>query len=49
MRYNDNIQILNYSLKRNRVRLIILILFTMVGLVIGGYAGVLAYYNGWLG
>ena len=38
-----------YQLERNRFKLIVILLFTIIGLVIGGYFGVQAYYNGWLG
>ena len=49
MKRSDDIQILKQSLKRNRVRVIIWVLATIAGLAIGGYAGVQAYYYGWLG
>lgn len=49
MKRSDDIQILKQSLKRNRVRVIVWILSIIAGLVIGGYAGVQAYYHGWLG
>ena len=49
MKRSDDIQILKQSLKRNRVRIIVWVLAIIAGLAIGGYAGVHAYYYGWLG
>lgn len=49
MKHSDNIQILKQSLKRNRIKVIVWILAIVAGLTIGGYAGVQAYYHGWLG
>lgn len=49
MKRSDAIQMLKHSIKRNRVKIIVLILSILVGFAIGGYAGVQAYYNGWLG
>ena len=49
MKHSDNIQILKQSLKRNRIKVIVWVLAIVAGLTIGGYAGVQAYYHGWLG
>ncbi len=49
MKQNDAIQMLKHSLKRNRVKIIVLVTAIIAGLAIGGYAGVQAYYHGWLG
>lgn len=49
MKQNDRIQMLKHSIKRNRVKISVLILAIIAGLAIGGYAGVQAYYHGWLG
>ena len=49
MKRSDEIQILKQSLKKNRVRIIVWILTIIAGIAIGGYVGVQAYYNGWLG
>ena len=49
MKRSDDIQILKQSLKRNRVRVIVWVFTIITGLAIGGYAGVQAYYYGWLG
>lgn len=49
MKQNDSFQMLKHSLKRNRAKIIVLVLAIVVGLAIGGYAGVQAYYYGWLG
>lgn len=49
MKQNDSIQMLKHSIKRNRVKIVVLILAIIAGLAIGGYAGVQAYYHGWLG
>lgn len=49
MKRSDDIQILKQSLKRNRVGIIVWVLAIIAGLAIGGYAGVQAYYYGWLG
>lgn len=49
MKDNKRVQVLKHSIKRNRVKIIVLILAIIAGLAIGGYAGVQAYYYGWLG
>ena len=49
MKQNDAIQMLKHSLKRNRVKIIVLVTAIIAGLAIGGYAGVQAYCHGWLG
>ena len=49
MKQNDRIQMLKHSIKRNRIKIVVLILSIIAGLAIGGYAGVQAYYHGWLG
>lgn len=49
MKDNKRVQVLKHSIKRNRVKIIVLILAIIAGLAIGGYAGVQAYYHGWLG
>lgn len=49
MKDNKRVQVLKHSIKRNRVKIIVLILAIIAGLSIGGYAGVQAYYHGWLG
>ena len=49
MNHNESVQVLKHSIKRNRVKIIVLILAIIAGLAIGGYAGVQAYYHGWLG
>ena len=49
MKNNEHVQVLKHSIKRNRVKIIVLILAIIAGLAIGGYAGVQAYYHGWLG
>ena len=49
MKHSDDIRILKQSLKRNRIKVIVWILAIVAGLTIGGYAGVQAYYHGWLG
>lgn len=49
LRRSDNIGILKQTLKRNRVKIIVWVLAIIAGLTIGGYAGVQAYYHGWLG
>lgn len=49
MKRSDDIGILKQTLKRNRVRIIVWILAIIARLAIGGYAGVQAYYHGWLG
>ncbi|MBR4027476.1 MAG: hypothetical protein IKJ01_08000 [Lachnospiraceae bacterium] len=35
--------------KKNKKQGIVIMISTIVGLVIGGYAGMVAFYNGWLG
>lgn len=49
MKRSEDIQMLKHSLKRNRLKIIVLIMAIDAGLSIGGYAGVQAYYHGWLG
>ena len=49
MKDNKRVQVLKHSIKRNRVKIIVLILAIIAGLAIGSYAGVQAYYHGWLG
>ena len=49
MKDDERVQVLKHSIKRNRVKIIVLILAIIAGLAIGGYAGVQAYYQGWLG
>lgn len=49
LKRSDDIGILKQTLIRNRVRIIVWVLAIVVGLAIGGYAGVQAYYHGWLG
>ena len=49
MKHSDDIRILMQSLKRNRIKVIVWVLAIVVGLTSGGYAGVQAYYHGWLG
>lgn len=49
MKDNKRVQVLKHSIKRNRVKIIVLILAIIAGLAIGGYAGLQAYYHGWLG
>lgn len=49
MKRSEDIHMLKHSLKRNRVKIIVLIMAIVAGLAIGGYAGVQAYYHGWLG
>ena len=49
MKRSSDIEIVKQTLKRNRIRIIVWILAIIVGLAIGGYAGVQAYYHGWLG
>lgn len=49
MKRSEDIHMLKHSLKRNRVKIVVLIMAIVAGLAIGGYAGVQAYYYGWLG
>lgn len=49
MKENDSVQVLKHFLKRNRVKIMAWVLSIIAGLAIGGYAGVQAYYHGWLG
>lgn len=49
MKRSSDIEIVKQTLKRNRIRIIVWVLAIIAGLVIGGYAGVQAYYHGWLG
>lgn len=49
MKCSDDIEIVKQTLKRNRFRIIVWVIVIVAGLVIGGYLGVQAYYNGWLG
>ena len=49
MKDDERVQVLKHSIKRNRVKIIVLILTIIAGLALGGYAGVQAYYHGWLG
>ncbi len=49
MKRSGDIEIVKQTLKRNRIRIIVWILAIIAGLAIGGYAGVQAYYHGWLG
>lgn len=49
MKRSNDIEIVKQTLKRNQIRIIVWILAIIVGLTIGGYAGVQAYYHGWLG
>ena len=49
MKDDERVQVLKHSIKRNRVKTIVLILTIIAGLALGGYAGVQAYYHGWLG
>ena len=49
MKRSSDIEIVKQTLKRNRIRIIVWILAIIVGLTIGSYAGVQAYYHGWLG
>lgn len=49
MKRSSDIEIVKQTLKRNRIRIIVWMLAIIAGLAIGGYAGVQAYYHGWLG
>ena len=49
MKCSDDIEIVKQTLKRNRFRIIVWVIVIVAGLVIGGYLGVQAYDNGWLG
>lgn len=46
---SDEIELIKQTLKRNRARIIVWVIAIIVGLAIGGYLGVQAYYHGWLG
>ena len=49
MKRSNDTEIVKQTLKRKQIRIIVWILAIIVGLTIGGYAGVQAYYHGWLG
>lgn len=49
MKHGEDVHMLQHSLKRNRVKIIVMIMAIVAGVAIGSYAGVQAYYHGWLG